>query len=723
MSDNGFGKLENSTDYHLRVYTLRPDFKTAQGGSGQITVEGFFELTDPNKHIPFAITNEFTLERILTGADFDLESFRKAPDGTFWFGDEFGPFLLHTDAQGVVLAPPIPLPDFDNPGQEIRAPQNPLNEEGATVRIMNAVRRHAQLQGNQQVPIFSPYHAMLNYQDSDINAHYARGNNPQPGLTPAASDVFDVRVLQRAGYPIIAWTVNDKARMLTLLKLGINGIISDRPDILWAAVEEYDATLPAEQKIITAEGLIDIKRFDAQGHRGSRDLRPENTLPAMEIALDYLMTTLETDSAVTQEGTAMINHDPYIENFKCRRTDGQAYTEEVLIKTLTVEAIQNTFICDLNPNRGDSQQNDPQLSPVTQAFIAAQGLPHAYVMPTVQQLFDFVNFYVAYYQKGAGQSHPQAQKRWRNAAQVHFNIEPKTNPRTDKDIHGHIYQKRTVSYEQMAKTLAQLIVDNELTSRVTIQSFDFRTLLWVQQHFPQIRTVYLFGDFPIFEHKNSDDGTNLQDQNGANTPWLAGLSWPYRVTRLTQPFRARSSGGFEGMAITPDGKTLLPLLEKPLKGEKSLLIHEFDLETQSYTGVRYRYPLAAQAIGDFTLYSPTEGFIIERDNSQGKLDGFKRIYKIVLKEWVEKTLAVDLLNIADPHHIAVGQPGDVGIEHPFAFPFVTIESVVVLKQHRLGVLNDNNFPFSIGRHVGSGQPDDNEFILLELDPRIFESKR
>ncbi|MDY6992853.1 MAG: esterase-like activity of phytase family protein, partial [Pseudomonadota bacterium] len=411
MSDNGFGKLENSADYHLRVYTLRPEFKTANGGNGEITVEGFFELTDPNKRIPFTITNEFTLERILTGADFDLESFRKAPDGTFWFGDEFGPFLLHTDAQGVVLAPPIALPDFDHPGQEIRAPQNPLNEEGATVRIMNAVRRHAQLQGNQQVPIFSPYHSMLKYQGSDSNAHYARGNNPQPGLTPAASDVFEVAALQRAGYPIIAWTVNDKARLLTLLKLGINGIISDRPDILWAAVEAYDATLPAEQKIITAEGLIDIKRFDAQGHRGGRDLRPENTLPAMEIALDYLMTTLETDSAVTQEGTAMINHDPYIENFKCRRADGQAYTEEVLIKTLTVEAIQNTFICDLNPNRGASQQNDPQLSPVTQAFIAAQGLPHAYVMPTVQQLFDFVNFYVAYYQKGAGQSHPQAQKR------------------------------------------------------------------------------------------------------------------------------------------------------------------------------------------------------------------------------------------------------------------------------------------------------------------------
>jgi hypothetical protein len=37
-------------------------------------------------------------ERYLTGGDFDIESFRIDRRGTLWFGDEFGPFLLHTDA-------------------------------------------------------------------------------------------------------------------------------------------------------------------------------------------------------------------------------------------------------------------------------------------------------------------------------------------------------------------------------------------------------------------------------------------------------------------------------------------------------------------------------------------------------------------------------------------------------------------------------------------------
>ncbi|MGH7963440.1 MAG: esterase-like activity of phytase family protein, partial [Candidatus Binatia bacterium] len=120
--------------YHLRVYTIEPRFKTQNGGNGRISVKRFIELHDPDQHIPFALTNHFTAQRILTGADFDIESIQRTPDGTLWFGDEFGPFLLHTDAQGRVLEPPIALPDFDNPGQEIRSPQNPFNEESSAVR-------------------------------------------------------------------------------------------------------------------------------------------------------------------------------------------------------------------------------------------------------------------------------------------------------------------------------------------------------------------------------------------------------------------------------------------------------------------------------------------------------------------------------------------------------------------------------------------------------------
>ena len=80
-----------------------------------------------------------------------------------------------------------------------------------------------------------------------------------------------------------------------------------------------------------------------------------------------------------------------------------------------------------------------------------------------------------------------------------------------------------------------------------------------------------------------------------------------------------------------------------------------------------------------------------------------------------KSQAADLIHIADPDGISLpALPGDVGLGNPFAFPFVTIEDIVILGKRKVVVLNDNNFPFSIGRHVGSGAPDDNELIRLRL---------
>ena len=132
LPDNGYGTKENSADFLLRVYELRPDFVTSAGGSGAIEVRSAFLLRDPDHQVPFPIVADMVLypgsdqpvdpaireNRLLTGADFDVESFRRAPDGSYYFGDEFGPFLLHTDPTGRLLEPPISLPG-------VRSPQHP----------------------------------------------------------------------------------------------------------------------------------------------------------------------------------------------------------------------------------------------------------------------------------------------------------------------------------------------------------------------------------------------------------------------------------------------------------------------------------------------------------------------------------------------------------------------------------------------------------------------
>jgi hypothetical protein len=126
MPDNGFGSKTNSGDFLLRVYLVRPDFKTSRGGNGEVEVLRFIQLRDPDGKVPFAL---YRPDRLLTGADFDLESVRRARDGSFWFGEEFGPFLLHTDAEGKTLEAPTPLPG-------VQSPQNPFlpDPEAWTIR-------------------------------------------------------------------------------------------------------------------------------------------------------------------------------------------------------------------------------------------------------------------------------------------------------------------------------------------------------------------------------------------------------------------------------------------------------------------------------------------------------------------------------------------------------------------------------------------------------------
>jgi glycerophosphoryl diester phosphodiesterase len=115
LSDNGFGAKDNSADFLLRMYLIRPRWETARGGAGTLDVDSFISLRDPERRIPFPIVHDSTPERLLTGADFDIESVQRSRDGSFWIGEEFGPFILHVDRTGKVLAAPYEFPDGKSP--------------------------------------------------------------------------------------------------------------------------------------------------------------------------------------------------------------------------------------------------------------------------------------------------------------------------------------------------------------------------------------------------------------------------------------------------------------------------------------------------------------------------------------------------------------------------------------------------------------------------------
>ncbi|MCF6474483.1 hypothetical protein FAF44_39805 [Nonomuraea sp. MG754425] len=185
------------------------------------------------------------------------------------------------------------------------------------------------------------------------------------------------------------------------------------------------------------------------------------------------------------------------------------------------------------------------------------------------------------------------------------------------------------------------------------------------------------------------------------------------------------SKGFEGMARGVDGRHLYPLLEGTVSGDPAgtLRMYEFDLRERAYTDRRWTYRLddPSHAIGDAIAVDGDRFLVIERDNLQGDAAQVKRVYLADRRDRdgdgaLDKTLVADLLDLADPRGLG-GAPGT------FRFPFQTIEDVVILDDRTLGVLDDNNFPFSSGRTPG--RPDDNEFITvrltrgLEADPRVY----
>lgn len=120
MPDNGFGTKQNSPDFLIRAYYIRPRFKTAAGGSGAVTVGDFISFRDPHHRMGFPIVNEGTSRRLLTGGDIDPESLQRGRHGDLWVGEEFGPWILHFSSTGVLLDPPFAMPDG------IRSPNNPF---------------------------------------------------------------------------------------------------------------------------------------------------------------------------------------------------------------------------------------------------------------------------------------------------------------------------------------------------------------------------------------------------------------------------------------------------------------------------------------------------------------------------------------------------------------------------------------------------------------------
>ena len=151
LTDNGFGAKRELGRRHA-------DRSTASAPTGRAarwTILETIFLRDPDRKVPFHITNEGTPTRYLTGADFDIESIQPIGD-KLWFGDEFGPYLIRTDKTGKVQAVFETMVD----GKLVRSPDHfqvltpaaPGGKVDFTVRRSRGYRGHGRLD-RRQVPL------------------------------------------------------------------------------------------------------------------------------------------------------------------------------------------------------------------------------------------------------------------------------------------------------------------------------------------------------------------------------------------------------------------------------------------------------------------------------------------------------------------------------------------------------------------------------------------
>lgn len=357
----------------------------------------------------------------------------------------------------------------------------------AFLTLMRRAREHTTSHKAKNIPVLSPVDSSVLGADAPVH----------------------VDALHAAGFRIVPWTTNDPEKMRALIALGVDGIISDRPDLLQKVVAEERAA---------GKGL---EGFDVAAHRGGRGLRPENTLPSFESGMDQGATTLETDTGVTTDKVSLIWHDQFLNPESCRRSDGTTYTMEnrVYIRDISMTDAQRSFACD-KLHFGPDQKNDLALSPVAVAFAKQEKMPSPYAPTNVEQLFRFTRFYASYYRSGPGKNTPHAAERAATGDRIRFNLETKILPdrlpeavagTQDKNAPEDLYKNHTVGPQAFVDALCGAIVRNRMVDRAEVQSFDFRTLQLVEEQYPAIPTYYLTNNEKLLSSDFVPEGLRLTE--------------------------------------------------------------------------------------------------------------------------------------------------------------------------------------------------------------------
>jgi len=216
--------------------------------------------------------------------------------------------------------------------------------------------------------------------------------------------------------------------------------------------------------------------FDLEGHRGTRGLAPENTLAAFRRALDIGVATIETDLGMTKDGVVVISHNPNLNPDLVRDSDGHWLAGPgPQIRALTFAELRRYDIGRINPTSQYARSFPEQRAADGERF------------PKLSELFDLA--------KASGKA-------------VRFNIETKITPTSGAN---------TPDPATFARLVLAVVREANVADRVTLQSFDWRTLIEMKRLAPEIETSCL-------TIQTANDNTVQQAADGGPSPWHAGFA-------------------------------------------------------------------------------------------------------------------------------------------------------------------------------------------------------
>jgi glycerophosphoryl diester phosphodiesterase len=213
----------------------------------------------------------------------------------------------------------------------------------------------------------------------------------------------------------------------------------------------------ANEKKLRKPPLGGLGVFDIQGHRGCRGLMPENTIPAMIKALDLGVTTLEMDVVITKDKKVVLSHDQWFAQEITTKPDGTYMGEreerKFNIYWMTYDEVK-TFDVGMKPHPRFAEQQKMKA-----------------IKPLLSDLVDSVRNYMM----------------TRRKPFPYYNIETKSNPEFDG-----VFQPKP---DEFVELLMAVIKEKGIEDYTIIQSFDFRTLQYLHEHYPNIMTAMLIEDF------------------------------------------------------------------------------------------------------------------------------------------------------------------------------------------------------------------------------------